>query len=216
MPTAVRLWKRDAAGTSTIYYKKEGFSIYHAGLTEEELSKLNETIQVLSRFKGLPQFKWLEELSTRFKSSFMATPNCESIISFEDNRFAEGKQYISLLFESITQKQVLKISYQPFEQETPAEQEIHPYYLKEYNNRWFLFGLDSSLMKLSTLTLDRIKEVKKAGSVYIANTKWNFGEYFEDVIGVTVKEEKKAEPIKLWVDGEQYNYIKTKPLHGSQ
>lgn len=87
------------------YYKKEGFSIYHAGLTEEELSKLNETIQVLSRFKGLPQFEWLEELSTRFKSSFMATPNCESIISFEDNRFAEGKQYISLLFESITQKQ---------------------------------------------------------------------------------------------------------------
>lgn len=58
--------------------------------------------------------------------------------------------------------------------------------------------------------------MKKAGSVYIENTKWNFGEYFEDVIGVTVKEEKKAEPIKLWVDGEQYNYIKTKPLHGSQ
>ena len=33
---------------------------------------------------------------------------------------------------------------------------IHPYYLKQFNNRWFLFGLNDQYKTISNLALDRI------------------------------------------------------------
>jgi CHAT domain-containing protein len=47
------------------------------------------------------------------------------------------------LYNAIYYKKVLQIQYQPFESDTPFDFTIHPHYLKQYNNRWFLFGLNN-------------------------------------------------------------------------
>lgn len=198
------------------YYKKEGFSIYQAGLTEEELTKLNTTINLLGRFKGLPDFEWIAELTTRFKSSFMATSNPNSFISFDESVEVEGKQHLSTLFDAIYQKQVLRIWYRPFGQEEGTERTIHPYFLKEYNNRWFLFGLDKEYDDISTLALDRIVTMVCTDEAYLENESWDFNHYFDNVIGVSVDMAKPVLPIKIWVSETQYNYLRTKPLHQSQ
>ena len=41
-------------------------------------------------------------------------------------------------------------------------------------------------------------------------------ERFDDIVGVTIYQDSQAESILLWVAKEQYPYIKTKPIHGSQ
>ena len=39
---------------------------------------------------------------------------------------------------------------------------------------------------------------------------------FDDIVGVTLNKDKPIEDILLWVNEEGYQYVKTKPLHGSQ
>lgn len=197
-------------------YADPQFSIYKAGLSRDDLNRLNQAIQVLSRFQGLPQFEWIHELNARFQSVFMSSPDSDTIISFDDNIDAEGRQHISKLFHAIVEKVVLSITYKPFDVSDVVEHTVHPYYLKEYNNRWFLLGLDEYFHVLTTFALDRILSINIMHKKYVANESVDFTEYFDDVIGVTVFPDEVVLQIKLWVSKEQYPYIRTKPLHGFQ
>jgi predicted DNA-binding transcriptional regulator YafY len=94
---------------------------------------------------------------------------------------------------------------------------IHPYFLKQYNNRWFLFGYNPENNKYDwNLALDRICSVKEVEGMYQVNNVINWDEYFEDIIGVTKPIERLLEHVTLHFYGKTGKYIETKPLHGSQ
>jgi predicted DNA-binding transcriptional regulator YafY len=89
--------------------------------------------------------------------------------------------------------------------------------LKQYNGRWFLFGLNPEIGSPAwTLAIDRIIDMKEILIPFIENTEIDWKEYFEDMIGVTKPEGQKIQTITLHFYGKTRNYIKTKPIHGSQ
>ncbi len=47
-----------------VYYRyhNRDFSIFKNEMSEEDIQKLGEAVSILSRFKGLPQFEWMESL----------------------------------------------------------------------------------------------------------------------------------------------------------
>jgi hypothetical protein len=84
----------------------------------------------------------------------------------------------------------------------PVNYKMNPYFLKQYNKRWFLFGLNSFDKLLYTLPLDRIKKIDITKDDYIENTIVNFSEYFEDIIGVSRRLEDNPIKIKLMFNKE--------------
>ena len=138
-------------------------------------------------------------------------------MGFEQNPYLKGLNLFSDIFNAIVNKQTLRISYQKFGKES-KKYIFHPYFLKQYNNRWFLFGLCDYLKEkksVTNLALDRIEQIAYTNIPYIENNNIEFNEYFEDVIGVTVYE-KEVEQIILEIDNVLFPYVETKPLHGSQ
>lgn len=202
-----------------VYYHYEDmrYSINNQPLNETEINQLKETIYMLNRFKGMPQFSWMEEILARFESAFKLRGTTTSIVGFEQNPYLKGLNLFSDIFNAIVSKQTLRICYQKFGKE-PKAYIFHPYFLKQYNNRWFLFGLCDHLKEkksVTNLALDRIDQITLASIPYIDNNDIEFNEYFEDVIGVTVLE-KEVEKIILEIDNILFPYVETKPLHGSQ
>jgi len=121
------------------------------------------------------------------------------------------------LHNAIFYKKVLSVSYQPFENETPFEVVMHPYFLKQYNNRWFLFGYNPEKDKFDwNLAIDRIVSIKEIKGKYHKNATIDWQEYFEDIIGVTKPIDATVENVVLHFTGKTGNYMETKPLHGSQ
>jgi len=94
--------------------------------------------------------------------------------------------------------------------------EIHPYFLKQFNNRWFLFGLNFDYKSISNIALDRIISLNNSNTVYVTNTEVVFEEYFDDIVGVTIPKEKSPEKVLLKVEESLIGYIESKPIHGSQ
>jgi predicted DNA-binding transcriptional regulator YafY len=123
---------------------------------------------------------------------------------------------ITPIYNAIIYKQVLSITYQSFKVNEKQNFTIHPYFLKQYNNRWFVFGLNEASDRLINLALDRIVKLKELKKKYKENSTVDFNEYFEDVIGVSVNLNIKPQQILLSVKNERLPYIETKPLHGSQ
>ena len=96
---------------------------------------------------------------------------------------------------------------------------IHPYHLKQYNNRWFLFGLEQSPEGdwIANRPLDRIVKFSKADVPFVPNTSVDFSKRFEDVVGVTIPDETiLKETIVLKFDQHRFPYVVSKPIHRSQ
>jgi len=201
-----------------VYYRYEdmNFSINNQPLNETEINQLRETLLTLSRFKGMPQFEWVDEITARLDSGLGLTKTNQQIIEFEQNDFLQGLEFITPLYNAILYKKVLIVSYKSFKRDRNQSISFHPYYLKQYKNRWFVFGLNEEFGQITNLALDRIVGIEDSQKVYIPNTVIDFSEYFEDVIGVTLDKEAKLEKIILRISNDLYPYIHTKPLHGSQ
>lgn len=205
-------------GKKTYYrYKNPDFSIQKTLLSGEEMQQLKTTILTLNRFKGMPQFGWMEEILSKLEDSFHLKGSDESVIGFEQNIDLKGIEFIAPLFDAIIHKQVLNISYLSFRSSKMGLYEMHPYYLKQYNNRWFLFGLTTRYNRITNLALDRIEGINVVLTPYIDKPDdLNFEEYFDDVVGVTIPENKPIEHIVMRATPDKYPYIKNKPIHPTQ
>ena len=204
-------------GKKSIYrYKDPNYSINNQPLNETELSQINSALQIISRFSGMPQFSWVNEIITKINNGFELQDDSSSIISFDSNTYLKGIEYLGDLFNSIHYKKVLGIKYKPFKSDNEIDFIIHPYYLKQFNNRWFLFGLNDQYKTISNLALDRIIDFETLKKKFIKNKDIDFNEYFEDIIGVTMPENGKLTKIELLFSNEEAPYVLTKPIHGSQ
>lgn len=196
-------------------YSDKNYSINNQPLTDEEMTQLREMTFLLNRFKGLPQCEWMEELVTNLEDKFKIKGSSKSVISMESNAYAEGLKYLSPIFNAIINKQVLHIVYSPFNK-PDCEWDIHPYFVKQYNNRWFLLGLNNKDYRISNIGLDRIKSFDNSSIQYIEdNIIEDIDEYFADVIGVTIPQNKDVVNVKLQFSEKRYPYIASKPLHES-
>lgn len=207
---------RKKEGRKTYYrYEESNFSISNQPINEKEANQLRSALQVMSRFEGLPQFEWVYEIKKKLETSFQLEENDLEIIGFDTNVDLVGLGYLSELFDAIYYEKVLEIKYKGFHSEEENIFQIHPYYLKQYNKRWFLLGQDKRFETLTVLALDRIVSIADSSEKYKPNLKINFNDYFEDFIGVS-KMSGQSEIITFWVDQSRAQYVQTKPLHGTQ
>lgn len=200
-------------------YSEPGFSIYKKILSNEEIDRLRDAIAMLGKLKGLPNFEWIDECVTHIEDQCLAnvyTTN-ESVVSFQQNERLKGLQHFTPLFQSIVKRQVLTILYEPFGQ-LYEEWTIHPYYLKQFNNRWYLLGFNPAKNELTHVGLDRIVKVKESSDKYIEKPKdFDFErDYFCQIYGVTMPKNQKIWRVQLLFDEKRWPYIESKPIHETQ
>jgi predicted DNA-binding transcriptional regulator YafY len=209
--------ERVKVGKKAIYrYSDSNFSINNQPLSQTELTQINSALEIISRFNGMPQFSWVNEIVTKINNGFELKDNSAHIISFDSNEYLKGIEFLGDLFNSILNAKALNMVYKPFRSDKNIDFVLHPYYLKQYNNRWFLFGLNDQYKTISNIALDRIVKFEISKTKYIKNKTIDFKEYFDDIIGVTRPENGKVTKIELLFSNEEAPYVLTKPIHGSQ
>lgn len=209
--------KRVYEGKRCYYvYEEENFSINNKDLSEAELETIDEALVMLNRFKGVEGFDWVDEFVTNFEDKLGRKKNEVPVIGYQKNPFLKGIENLSVIYNYIVNRQVLKITYEHFVKGKMVHV-VHPYYLKEYNNRWFLFGITEQKRDfLISLPLDRMVDIEPMHIEYIPNKDFNFEEYFEDVVGVSVPMSGAPDKVVLKFEKSRFPYVETKPLHPSQ
>ena len=195
-------------------YADPAFSIFKTPMKTDEIIQLTQTLRLLRRFKGMPQFNWVNEIAERLGASLKLDEATDEIVGFDENLDLEGMDNFTPLFNAIVDKQPLKLTYQSFRMDSKETIVVHPYYLKQYNKRWFLIAWNDEKDFMANYAFDRIKGIEDAKVDY-KPTDVNFFDYFEDMIGVSKDTRTEPKTVKLWVSAEQWPYIRTKPLHGA-
>lgn len=198
------------------HYSDPNFSIFKHELSIEELTKLRSTIEMLGRYRGIPANAWLEEVISNLEYRMGIKTDRENLIDFERNDRLKGIENLSSLIDATINHQPLEITYQSYKGREQTSV-LHPYFMKEYNGRWFLFGYNEAYQRISNYALDRIKTYHSKDVPFFRNTSTNFEDCFKDIIGVTIPDVGvSTERIVLRFSPERFPYVLSKPIHQSQ
>lgn len=198
------------SGKNCIFYWNQSFTIFSQEMSREERGLLREVLNTLGQFGGLENFKWLDD----FKIG-LGLEERRPIISFSNNPYLKNSNLLGNLFDSISNEVVIRLSYHTFADPTIRNVIFHPYLLKQYNDRWFLLGAADSDKKILNFALDRIDKVESLPEMKYAECPEELAERFEDIVGVTLYEERECEHIICWVSDASKGYVDTKPMHES-
>lgn len=203
------------------YYEDLNYSIDRLPINDEELNSLTFAATLLEQYGSVPVFRHFSDAVSNIRRSlrFLRRHRHDyqaGSIEFEKPPATVGEAHLSPLLEAIINKTVVEIQYQAFGKKEAQEQHIHPYLLKEYLHRWYLFGYNDYWKGYRVYALDRIKSVKPDSFKTFIPYPGYPGNYFEDVIGVTRFGDSKKEKVVLKFTRQQADYVLTQPLHKSQ
>lgn len=208
-------------GQEVYCYSDPNFSIAQKNLLPYEQYLIDAAQQLLERFDGHPKYDKLSEALVLFQEEEGATsiPDYDKILFYDKNEAYEGLSHLKPIFLAIKNKNVLKITFQGFGDTEPQEFTFHPYVLKQYNQRWFVFGYNESIdINQWSIPLDaRLKDfvVLKETELKMDDTDWTT--FFNEMVGVRkqsmTQEEPKAERVVLRFSPQRLQYFKTKPIH---
>ncbi len=197
-------------------YSNPNFHIYNNELSVTDINKLQSVIDMLARFRGTATNVWLEEVISNLEYRFGLKSNAEHLVSFEQNEQLKGVEHLADIIDATINHQTLEIVYLTFKGKE-ITMTIHPYYVKQYNGRWFLYGLNDELNRISNLALDRIMNYENSEKPFKKNESYDFSTYFDDVMGATIpNDDVKKETIGLRFSANRFPYVISKPIHKSQ
>lgn len=205
----------DTKETTYYRYAEKGYSIWKVDLDETQLRQLQNALLMLRQFKGLPDMEWVDELLESLHKQYkIIIPETDAVVELDYNPDLTGLvSFFSPILNATLHKSALNIAYNGG-YETPYQDTIHPYYIKEYNNRWFVYGWSEKDNRINTMAIDRFISIELSGKTFHPNVDVDFAEYFDDIVGVTRYNDAQPQLIRLRFTPQRYNYVATKPIHG--
>lgn len=197
-------------------YTEQNFSLYKNQLSTDDVKIISSTIDALRRYRGLPNFAWLEEVISNLEYRFGIKSNSENVVAFEQNERLVGLNHLSKVIDAAVNHTPLIIYYKTYRGKE-VKSTFHPYHVKQYNNRWFLFGYEEESGKIANKALDRIQLILPADITFKPNKDIDFAHFFDDIVGVSIpNEDVEKETIVLRFSEARFPYVTSKPLHPSQ
>ncbi len=188
-------------------------------LTAPDRDALTRTIEVLrERYSDPdvqnPQWQWMLTTLQAIADN-RPLESADPYVSFENNEAFAGNAHFATLLESIINRHPVIVRYKPYFQPDPEDWKTHPYYLKQFNSRWFLFAAVEGRDGIQNLALDRIHSIRQWRHAY-RPPEVDFSTFFNDMIGVSRNSDMAIEQIVLRVSNQRYPYVETKPFSEKQ
>jgi predicted DNA-binding transcriptional regulator YafY len=208
----------------SLYFYDDFFSLTKNPLKIEDVQKLKTALTILKQVEGLPQTGDLSTLIATIESQTnLKTVDNQPIMMLDHRPSSRGIRWISKLYQWIEKQVVLEMTYRPFKHDNLDNARVqgekiylHPYFLKESQRYWYLFGWNEQKQKIQNYELDRIVSVKAASGYIFRPTQINLNTYFDDIVGVTKFENEPLQLYRLRVSKKIAPYWRNRPLHTSQ
>lgn len=198
-------------------YSDPEFSIQNMQLSKPDIDNLTEVINTLKQYKQYSHLGDISKLIEKIEAiiAINPTPNSQ-IASFESSqKLLKGVPWLKQIVEAVASKHVIELSIRKKNDEI-IQKVLHPYFLKEYNNEWYLFGLEDPSAQLISVHVCDIAAISPQIITFIENETYTIDNYFNYLIGTTPGESAKPVNVSLKANAAIVSDIKRHPFHPSQ
>jgi len=209
------------------------FEDIERGFNERTLYRLNETlsnnfgIEIVFDYANNGYFfdqenstnpesflSLLEILTTAelFSTNFKEKNNALSFVEFENKAAIEHIPNFKIVLDAIQQQLPITFKHNSFYHLKQEEYTLKPYFLKQYQNRWYVIGESENGYR--TFGIDRIENITIGSEKFKAKTE-EAKDKFSHVIGLNYVDHK-MEKVQLSFHISQKPYVISLPLHHTQ
>lgn len=130
----------------------------------------------------------------------------------------EGLEYLQTIINAIKNNIVLRMTHQGFDASSPKTNDIEPYCLKVFRQRWYLLGKKHQNTEgLRIYALDRIINLEETKQSFKTDPSFNAADFFKNYFGVFIGENEQPVRIVLRAHGKiMISLMKSLPKHPSQ
>ncbi len=204
-------------GKNSVYYFADEFELFKSIISNEDKSDL---VLLHSIFSSIP----FVNSSLQFEKVLenIGAPNKKTVLKYPPIDFEQViesklvKNNFKIIFDAIIENICILIQYKSFNNIEVEELEFHPYFLKQFNKRWFVIGYNPQKKIIETRGVERIEKIKLLYNKE-RNTKYYIKpeKYRAHLFGVT-KTNENAQVIQIQISKNRAPYFISKPIQPIQ
>ena len=128
-----------------------------------------------------------------------------------------GVENVQIILEAIDKQKGIECVYYSFDRATKKQQLLIPYFLKTWEQRWYLAAEpDNHHHGISIFALERMDNIRLTEKKMLPSNDVTAVEYWEGSFGVNHSDNQGPEQIVIKAYGAQAEYIRALPIHESQ
>lgn len=127
-----------------------------------------------------------------------------------------AREFLPVIIDAMRQNFRIKFSYKSYQRVNPQNGiVIEPYFVKIFNQLWYVIGYNIADKKIKTYSLDRMSKVIITNDTFVIPEGFVPDEFFADCYGITTNQDE-PKTISIKAEPTQAKYLRALPLHPSQ
>lgn len=200
-------------------YTDINYSFSGISIRPEDLDTLNEAVEVIRAIGGSRISEKFNHAVTKLFSAALEERQLEkrqTILQTMRPPVSRGFEYFDLFYKACSERMPVSFIHFSYKKRTFSSIIVHPFLIKEFENRWYIIGYSETHQSVRTFGLDRVSEPLLLKSPFIETDVETVHDYLHQVYGVFPIPGAQLEQIEIEVSELGTHYLQAYPLHESQ
>ena len=127
-----------------------------------------------------------------------------------------AEKFLTLFLTAMRKNKVVQAHYQSFEKEQGFEISLHPYFVKLFNKRWYVYARTERDATVKVYALDRIKSAELTAKSFTLPVQFSAAEHLHSSIGIMKTPTDLPCEIIIKAFRNTPKYLRELPMHHSQ
>jgi len=201
-------------------YTDPNYSLAGISLKPEELDIISESVELIQSIGGARISEQFLHAIEKLRSSTTEYGNSKEkknpILQTMVPPVSRGFEHFDLLYKACKEKIPVAMIYYSYKNRKFGHTIIHPFLIKEFDNRWYLIGFSEEHGAVRTFGLDRIFEPLLIKKKYTKSELSEVNRYLYDMYGVYPIHTSEKEDVSIKISRYVANNFQAYPIHSSQ
>ncbi len=201
-------------------YTDPNYSLAGVSLRQEQLDVITDAVDFIQALGGTRishQFNnAVEKLLSATKERKLSTDLKRPILQTMVPPVSRGFEHFDLFYQACKERFVVSFIHFSYRKRMFKHCFVHPFLIKEFENRWYVIGYSESHDAIRIFGFDRISEPFLTNKPFKKMDSAQMDIYLNDVYGVFPIPGATKEHIQIEVNRENTQYFQAYPLHESQ
>ncbi len=201
-------------------YTDKSYSISGIPLTEADKATIQESIELIRAIGGTSisnKFNFaMEKVLSTVLEEFPKGDAKQYILQTMTPPKSRGFEHFDLFYKACWTKTPVSFVHYSYKKRIFNAITIHPFLIKEFENKWYILGFSESHNEVRTFGLDRVYDPFLLRKSFVSVDRKIVESSTLDYYGVFPIPNQKKQKIKILVSALGTNYFEAYPIHESQ
>jgi predicted DNA-binding transcriptional regulator YafY len=200
-------------------YSDPDYELGGVSLTDIDIETIRESIEFIQTIGGSrisEKFNHAMEKILSTSLEFSTGNTKQAILQTMNPPRSRGFEHFDLFYKACREKTPVSLVHYSYKKRNFSALTIHPFMIKEFENKWYVMGFSEKHNQIRTFGLDRVFDPFLLKKKYITVEKSAREKEANDYYGVFPIPNQKKQGVKIQVSALVTNYFEAYPIHESQ